>query len=605
MQGTRVSPSRPPSSPSPSSSAPPPPSQTVAKTSSPPPSSPSFLPPPSNTPYTYYIQPSYAIPYIPPGGVYTHQPPRQHALDQGIEGGGASSVPLLAPSSSSSHPSLSSDERDYRYFERRRTTPSMRNEGEDSQASSQGCACCWTSLSPSLLAASALGAWLITGGLGGEIVLLIATFPAILLLYGLHVSVRSKSLSLIVLTEFFWLGAFLSVFIAMCLEVLANALFYSSLLSCLPPLPTSTSSRSASSSSLVTSSLPSDSTSSSSFLSLSSSSFVPLSSSSSGDISEFLFSSSSDSIVKPPLLAPLSLPFYFPLIGYSSTEEDENRQRDCLSSSFFSSCPLKKNNKISSSSSQILSSSSSSTTSAANKGEVQGGRKDRGKEQEEEREREQGNLAFSSSSSLAEGRVNAREMIPDFLKEREERTERDRREESWMDFLSKIASKEVSYLRHPLPTFLCSLGLVAFMICCVGLVEEFAKFVVLRRLKVVPSPSPPIWGGTVSDGAHDQNLSLLSHHVDAAGRAPPGGSDAEGGGGCGGFWSRYVKYPVGICLAGCAAGAGFAVAENLSYTLGRRGPFEEHLIVAIVRTFTAIPSHIANTGLAASTLAMS
>lgn len=27
----------------------------------------------------------------------------------------------------------------------------------------------------------------------------------------------------------------------------------------------------------------------------------------------------------------------------------------------------------------------------------------------------------------------------------------------------------------------------------------------------------------------------------------------------------------------------FAVAENLSYTLGRRGPFEEHLIVAIVR----------------------
>lgn len=94
------------------------------------------------------------------------------------------------------------------------------------------------------------------------------------------------------------------------------------------------------------------------------------------------------------------------------------------------------------------------------------------------------------------------------------------------------------------------------MICCVGLVEEFAKFVVLRRLKVLPSPSPPIWGGEVREGAH-QDFSLLSHQQDrrAAGRGE--GREAEGaGGGCEGFWSRYVKYPVGICLAGCAAGAG-------------------------------------------------
>lgn len=111
---------------------------------------------------------------------------------------------------------------------------------------------------------------------------------------------------------------------------------------------------------------------------------------------------------------------------------------------------------------------------------------------------------------------------------------------------SCIHSLGVSFLSLLLLLCLCPV-----MICCVGLVEEFSKAVVLRRLKVLPVPYFPSWAG---GGPREGDALALAEERERErrGRTLPSSSD----GGCGGFWSRCVKYPVGICLAGCAAGAG-------------------------------------------------
>ncbi|KEP62736.1 UNVERIFIED_CONTAM: hypothetical protein HHA_215010 [Hammondia hammondi] len=396
----------------------------------------------------------------------------------------------------------------------------------------QGCLCCLRSFSPTLFVSAVLGTWMLAGGVGGEMVLALATLPAIFVVYGLHASVKARSLPGVSLLEFFWLGAFLSVFVAMCLELLANATLYNALLSCLPPLPSrshdsqraSDDLRSlASGSANVDFSPPSDSPlfrpphadplspsapSSSLFLSLLQ--FLP-------------------SWTPAPLLAPLSLPFYFPLFESMATP-------GCL-----------RQPSLQSHASAALNPSSFSSALSTS--------------------------AFSASSLFSASPLSAFSFLPDHTGER------------WQRLLSTLSGK---HAHGALPTLGCSLSLVAFMIFCVGLVEEFAKLVVLQRLQVLPAPPPLAWGG--AEEASSERRNALEQRAQ--------------GGCCRPFWTRYVKYPVGVCIAGCAAGAGFAVAENLSYTLGRRGVFAEHLIVAIVRTFTAVPSHIANTGMAAANLAL-
>ncbi|KFG39281.1 protease prsW family protein, partial [Toxoplasma gondii FOU] len=348
----------------------------------------------------------------------------------------------------------------------------------------------------------------------------------------LHSSVKARSLSGVSLLEFFWLGAFVSVFVAMCLELLANATLYNALLSCLPPLPSPSRDSQWALNDLR--SLASGSAD----ISISPSSDSPLfhpppadplspsapSSSLFLSLLQFL-----PSWTPAPLLAPLSLPFYFPLF-------ESKAAPGCL-----------RHPSLQSDSSAALHSSSSSSVLSAS--------------------------AFSASSLVSASPLSAFSFLPDHSGER------------WQRLLSTLNGR---HAHGALPTLGCSLSLVAFMIFCVGFVEEFAKLVVLQRLQVLPVPLPLAWGGA-EEASSERRNALEQRTV---------------GGCCRPFWTRYVKHPVGVCLAGCAAGAGFAVAENLSYTLGRRGIFAEHLIVAIVRTFTAVPSHIANTGMAAANLAL-
>ncbi|PFH37057.1 hypothetical protein BESB_035150 [Besnoitia besnoiti] len=354
----------------------------------------------------------------------------------------------------------------------------------------RGCRCCLHTLSPMLLVTAAFWAWSFRGALAGEVVLFMAVVPAMVFVYGLHTSVGRRSLPGVTLLEFFWLGAFLSVFIAMCLELLANALFYTTFLSCLPPLPSS-----------------------------SSSSFVP-SFASNDLLSAFLSSQAPEVHATPeppvaswlatPLFAPLSLPFYLPLFGSAQGAGP--------------SCVQKRQaalqTGVSAASFAVLSPLSSS---------------------------------FSPATP--------------FLSPEAE-------EGGWTGFLLKVSNRV--FEPGALPSVWCSLGLLAFMIFCVGLVEEFAKFVVLHRLRILPAAA--VWAGA------DE---VFASESDEGGETRA--EDARPGGCCGGFWTRYVKYPVGICLAGCAAGAGFAMAENISYTLGSRRPLVEDFVVAFVRVRVGLP----------------
>ncbi|CBZ54777.1 conserved hypothetical protein [Neospora caninum Liverpool] len=384
----------------------------------------------------------------------------------------------------------------------------------------QGCLCCLRSFSPTLFIAAVLGTWTFAGGVAGEIVLAFATLPAMFMVYGLYASAKARSLSGLCLLEFFWLGAFLSVCIAMCLELVANATLYSTFLSCLPPLPSSSSSLIPGFASgdflnalaSAPAGVPRYSADSPSLLEPEDSSAhapaSPLSSAFSASPPPLSLLEMLLSWTPAPLLAPLSLPFSFPLSASTQPHACLQTPQTALLT---------------------------------------------------------GTSADSVSSSPFSAPLSAFSVSPDSTSW------------GWPGLFSRLTERvhEIGSL----PTLGCSLSLVAFMILCVGLVEEFAKLVVLHRLQV---HTPAALAATGAEAASEQ----------------------RGANCCTPCWTRRAAHPVGVCLAGCAAGAGFAMAENISYTLGRRGFFAEHLIVALVRAFTAVPTHIANSGMAAANLAL-
>eukprot|EP00916_Digyalum_oweni_P002908 GHVL01005369.1.p1 GENE.GHVL01005369.1~~GHVL01005369.1.p1 ORF type:complete len:199 (+),score=17.15 GHVL01005369.1:516-1112(+) len=106
-----------------------------------------------------------------------------------------------------------------------------------------------------------------------------------------------------------------------------------------------------------------------------------------------------------------------------------------------------------------------------------------------------------------------------------------------------------------------------FATVCIGLVEEFAKIIVITsriksRWDMVPA-SPECW------------------------------------------W-RHLKSPRGLVLAGIAAGGGFASMENFSYIVqaSLKDGLDSALFTAFARGITAVPSHMLLTGSTACGLAI-
>eukprot|EP01053_Blabericola_migrator_P012388 Blabericola_migrator_1__12387@NODE_778_length_6562_cov_75_694072_g553_i0_p3_GENE_NODE_778_length_6562_cov_75_694072_g553_i0NODE_778_length_6562_cov_75_694072_g553_i0_p3_ORF_typecomplete_len391_score33_43PrsWprotease/PF13367_6/7_8e03PrsWprotease/PF13367_6/2_2e27DUF3397/PF11877_8/0_039DUF3397/PF11877_8/6_2e03DUF3397/PF11877_8/7_1e03_NODE_778_length_6562_cov_75_694072_g553_i035154687 len=99
---------------------------------------------------------------------------------------------------------------------------------------------------------------------------------------------------------------------------------------------------------------------------------------------------------------------------------------------------------------------------------------------------------------------------------------------------------------------------------CVGLVEEFAKFFPVSRLR--------------------RRLRYVPYTCDT-------------------WWYRLVETPYGLAMGGCASAAGFACVENIKYIIvtGRKD-IEHGITTSFFRAFLAIPFHIACTGWAASRL---
>eukprot|EP00920_Eleutheroschizon_duboscqi_P040864 GHVT01097653.1.p1 GENE.GHVT01097653.1~~GHVT01097653.1.p1 ORF type:complete len:492 (+),score=98.00 GHVT01097653.1:3-1478(+) len=118
-------------------------------------------------------------------------------------------------------------------------------------------------------------------------------------------------------------------------------------------------------------------------------------------------------------------------------------------------------------------------------------------------------------------------------------------------------------LTLPPPSALCSAAVLTYMLLGVGLLEEFAKFFPLQRLR------------------------LVSHAPATKCRC----------------WWRTATCQHGIVLAGCAAGAGFAAIENVKYSFIFGPDVRLDLVVTATRALTAVPFHMCATGLAAARLA--
>uniref|UniRef100_A0A0K6S776 Uncharacterized protein n=1 Tax=Chromera velia CCMP2878 TaxID=1169474 RepID=A0A0K6S776_9ALVE len=111
------------------------------------------------------------------------------------------------------------------------------------------------------------------------------------------------------------------------------------------------------------------------------------------------------------------------------------------------------------------------------------------------------------------------------------------------------------------PSFLCTIGFFIMITLSVGFVEELCKFAVILRVHVKENLVP-----------HDCSC-----------------------------WWRLVETPVGLVVGGCAAGAGFAVLENIMYNF--MGAGYPGVLQAVFRGIFAIPFHISGTGYAAARLA--
>ncbi|KAL8433160.1 hypothetical protein Efla_002351 [Eimeria flavescens] len=136
--------------------------------------------------------------------------------------------------------------------------------------------------------------------------------------------------------------------------------------------------------------------------------------------------------------------------------------------------------------------------------------------------------------------------------------------------------------------FLCVGFIFAYMIFCIGFAEELSKAagMLLLRPSRVPSVRSLQSSGLGSPGSPGL-LGLIKEVADKE-------DDSM---------FHFVAHPTSIVVAGCCAALGFATVENLSYVFATKSDMEMALATAWVRAFTAIPSHVANTGIAACFLA--
>eukprot|EP00922_Rhytidocystis_sp_ex-Travisia-forbesii_P058188 GHVS01086061.1.p1 GENE.GHVS01086061.1~~GHVS01086061.1.p1 ORF type:complete len:356 (+),score=55.77 GHVS01086061.1:221-1288(+) len=110
------------------------------------------------------------------------------------------------------------------------------------------------------------------------------------------------------------------------------------------------------------------------------------------------------------------------------------------------------------------------------------------------------------------------------------------------------------------PSLECDVFVAIFMVVCVGLVEEFAKLLPLCKVKTSRQQLP-------------SNCLVCF---------------------------RVVDSPLAFCLAGCAAGAGFAVCETCSYALPQSEVSTGNIL--LIRSLMDLPFHVACTGYAAAAL---
>ncbi|XP_026194520.1 uncharacterized protein LOC34623140 [Cyclospora cayetanensis] len=140
--------------------------------------------------------------------------------------------------------------------------------------------------------------------------------------------------------------------------------------------------------------------------------------------------------------------------------------------------------------------------------------------------------------------------------------------------------------------FLCVAFVFLYMVLCIGFAEEFSKAATVLMLRPSRMPATEDWGSAwTPQGAVPPESSGFMSALHA--RAEKERSSGY----------NYVHHPLSMVVGGCCAALGFATIENLSYVFATKSDLDMAMATAWVRAFTAIPSHAANTGIAACFLA--
>ncbi|KAL8271770.1 hypothetical protein Esti_004279 [Eimeria stiedai] len=131
-------------------------------------------------------------------------------------------------------------------------------------------------------------------------------------------------------------------------------------------------------------------------------------------------------------------------------------------------------------------------------------------------------------------------------------------------------------------TYVCIGFIFAYMIFCIGFAEEFSKASSMLLMRPSQLPSRRVLN-TVDPGSLSAFKELAEKEDNSV--------------------FHFVSHPTSFVVAGCCGALGFATIENLSYVFATKSDMDMALATAWVRAFTAIPSHVADTGIAACLLA--